>query len=167
MSQKITCYSEYDPLLKVVLCPPKYMKIREVINHTQKKFAEENINTVKALAQHNSLLQTLQVNGVEVICLPPEKKYPEQVFTRDIGFVLDNTLFIAKMNRAIRQGEEKILKKWLLNQGITFEQIVEGSIEGGDVLIDGATIWVGDSDRTSQEAIKELQKKLQQAQQID
>lgn len=34
----------------------------------------------------------MQKHGVEVILLPYHKKYPEQVFTRDIGFTLGQTM---------------------------------------------------------------------------
>jgi N-dimethylarginine dimethylaminohydrolase len=157
---KPSCYSEYDPLRKVILCSPEYMKIREVINETQKVFAKENINTSRAIMQHNALIDTFKLHQIEVILLPPKNQYPEQVFTRDIGFTLGNVLFVARMRRSIRQGEEQILKQWLVQQDISFYQISEGSIEGGDVIIDRDTIWIGDSDRTSVKVIDELRKLL-------
>ena len=46
--------------------------------------------------------------------------YPEQVFTRDIGFTLGNTVYVAEMATDIRQGEELILKSWLETNGVPF-----------------------------------------------
>jgi N-dimethylarginine dimethylaminohydrolase len=155
-----SCYSEYDCLRKVVLCKPSYMKIREIINETQKHFIHENINSELANAQHESLRKTLESQGVEVILLPAQQEFPEQVFTRDIGFTLGETVFISEMGRHIRQGEEQVLKKWLNEHEIHHYDLKEGSIEGGDVSIDRKIIWIGISNRTSEKAIKQLQQLL-------
>jgi N-dimethylarginine dimethylaminohydrolase len=160
VKRKIGCQSEYDTLRQVVLCSPDFMKIKEVINETQRHYVEENIDTSLAKKQHESFIHTLQENDVHVVLLPTHSKFPEQVFTRDIGFTLTNTVFTAAMERKIRQGEEQVLKQWLEENEVPFVQIESGSIEGGDVLIDRHTVWVGDSDRTSKEAITELGEKL-------
>ncbi|KAB7706169.1 hypothetical protein F9802_11300 [Bacillus aerolatus] len=159
-SQPITCSSEYDKLHKVVLCQPQYMAIEEVINETQEHFKEENIQIERAMKQHRQFSQMLREYGVEVIQLPPRPKYPEQVFTRDIGFTLGSHLFVADMASDIRQGEEEELKKWLKAEHLSFVQLNEGIIEGGDVIIDGRTIYVGISSRTNEKAIDELQSLL-------
>lgn len=157
---RMGCRSEYDTLRQVILCSPDFMKIKEVINETQQHYVDENIDTLLAKKQHHAFIEVLKAHGVQVVLLPSQAKFPEQVFTRDIGFTLGNTVFTALMERKIRQGEEQVLKHWLVENNIPFLQIENGSIEGGDVLIDGDTIWVGDSDRTSKEAIKELGLKL-------
>jgi N-dimethylarginine dimethylaminohydrolase len=157
---RIGCQSEYDTLRQVVLCSPDFMKIKEVINETQQHYVDENIDTLLAKKQHIAFIEALKAHGVQVVLLPSQAKFPEQVFTRDIGFTLGNTVFTAWMERKIRQGEEQVLKHWLQENHVPFVQIESGSIEGGDVLIDRDTIWVGDSDRTSKEAIRELAVKL-------
>lgn len=154
------CRSEYDPLRQVILCPPRFLEIREVINRTQRHFADENIDREEALQQHQNLVDILRKQGVEVILLDPDPRFPEQVFTRDIAFTLGPHLFSAKMEEPIRRGEEVILMDWLGREGIPSIQISEGSIEGGDVLIDGETVYVGDSGRTSRQAIDALRREL-------
>ena len=94
---KNECFTEYNVLKKVILCQPQYMNIRDVINETQKHFKNEGIHIEKALEQHDELVNTLRRNEIEVILLPYHKKYPEQVFTRDIGFTLGETIFVADM----------------------------------------------------------------------
>lgn len=154
------CRSEYDPLKQVILCSPRFLEIREVINRTQRHFADENIDREKALQQHQNMVVILRKLGVEVILLEPDPRFPEQVFARDIGFTLGSRLFIAKMEEPIRRGEEILLMDWLEREGIPSFRITEGSIEGGDVLIDGDTVYVGDSGRTSRKAIAVLQREL-------
>lgn len=155
-----SCYSEYDILQKVILCSPEFMKIREIINETQKVFAANNIDTSLAIKQHQTLLNTLRQHQVETIMLPAKKQYPEQVFTRDIGFTLGSVLFIAHLKRSIRQGEEQVLIDQLDERNISYVQMTEDSIEGGDVMIDGELIWIGDSHRTSVKAMDKLQQLL-------
>lgn len=160
MDHKTICFTEYDPLKRVILCQPQYMTIRAVINETQKHFQKEGIHIEKALAQHENFVQTLRSNGIEVILLPYHKKYPEQVFTRDIGFTLGETVFVADMASNVRQGEENVLKQWLEDEGFSYYNINGDHIEGGDVIIDGKTIYVGLSNRTNQQAVDHLQRLL-------
>lgn len=149
--------SEYDVLKKVILCKPEYMTIREVINETQKKFKDEGIHIEIAMAQHKKFVETLEDHGVEVILLPAIKMFPEQVFTRDIGFTLGNILFVAEMANKIRQGEEEVLKSMLEQQEISYLNLKGDMIEGGDVIINGETVYVGLSNRTNDDAIEHLQ----------
>ncbi|MEH7442162.1 dimethylarginine dimethylaminohydrolase family protein [Bacillus sp. JJ1122] len=154
--------NEYDVLKKVILCQPQYMTIREVINETQKHFKDEGIHIERALEQHNDFVSTLRKYGVEVILLPYHKKYPEQVFTRDIGFTLGQTIFVAEMASDIRKGEEDVLKQWLEDEGISYYNLLGDQIEGGDVIIDRETIYIGLSNRTNQNAVNHLQGLLPQ-----
>jgi len=159
-NKKMSCFTEYDVLKRVILCQPEYMTIREMINETQKYFKNEGIHIEKALEQHNELINTLRNNDIDVILLPYHKKYPEQVFTRDIGFTLGETIFVADMASEVRKGEDNVLKQWLEDEGISYYNIIGDQIEGGDVIIDRDTIYIGLSNRTNQEAIDHLQELL-------
>jgi N-dimethylarginine dimethylaminohydrolase len=158
--KKTFCMSEYDPLKRVILCQPQYMTIREVINETQEHFKDEGIHIERALLQHGEFVKTLQGHGIEVILLPYHKKYPEQVFTRDIGFTLGQTIFVAKMATDVRRGEEDVLKQWLEDEEISYYNLAEERIEGGDVVIDRETVYVGLSNRTDMKAVEQLQRLL-------
>lgn len=154
------CRSEYDPLRSVLLCPPHFMEIKEVINDVQKRYQKENIDTEKAMRQHQQFVKFLQENGVVVELLEPSERFPEQVFTRDIGFTVEDTVFLGEMASTIRQGEETELESWLKSRHIPFQTLGCNRLEGGDVIIDQDTLYVGISSRTSETAIQELQGKL-------
>ncbi|MCJ8006477.1 dimethylarginine dimethylaminohydrolase family protein [Lederbergia wuyishanensis] len=157
---KVFCDTEYETLHKVILCQPKHMEIKEVINETQKQYKEENIDSDLATTQHREFIRSLEQQGVDVILIPPSKKYPEQVFTRDIGFTIGNTLFVAEMASDIRLGEEEILKNILMGKGIQVQDLTTGIIEGGDVIIDKNTVYIGISSRTNSKAVEQLKKHL-------
>jgi len=159
---KTFCMSEYDLLKRVILCQPQYMTIRDVINETQKRFENEGIHIEVALEQHSEFVKKLNENGVDVILLPYHKKYPEQVFTRDIGFTLGQTIFVAEMATDVRTGEENVLKQWLEDEEISYYNLIGERIEGGDVMIDQNTIYVGLSDRTNAKAAEQLKRLLNQ-----
>lgn len=156
LMEKSFCLSEYGKLKSVILCEPKHMTIRDVINDTQKHFIDEGIHIDRAMLQHKQFVKALEANGIDVILLPPAKKYPEQVFTRDIGFTLGQIVFVADMAQNIRRGEEDIFKDWLKGEEVSYYNIVGDRIEGGDVIIDQDTIYVGISDRTNEAAIEHL-----------
>lgn len=154
------CFSEYDTLEQVILCEPQYMTIVDTINETQKHYKKEGINIDLAMKQHGRFVSALRNQGVDVVLLPPLEKYPEQVFTRDIGFTLGEKVYVADMAADIRQGEENVLKQWLEQQQVPFYNLTGDRIEGGDVLIDGKTIYAGVSNRTFEEAIDHLRSLL-------
>lgn len=154
------CQSEYDVLRKVIVCEPQFMAIDEIINDVQKKYKNDNINIDRALIQHNNFVAKMRDEGVDVITLVANSSFPEQVFTRDIGFTLGNQTFVSEMASSIRQGEETILQKWLDTHHVPFQKLSQNHIEGGDVIIDGKTIYIGLSHRTSQSAIEQLKADL-------
>lgn len=153
------CDTEYDTLRRVILCPPKFMAIEEVINDVQKKYEDENINVELAMKQHEEFERTLKEHGVEVIKLPASEQFPEQVFTRDIGFTVGDELFVSEMASEIRQGEEEVLEDWLEEEDIPFQTTTD-RVEGGDVIVDRQTVYVGISSRTSEAAVRQLKRDL-------
>lgn len=154
------CQSEYDILRKVIVCEPQFMAIDEIINDVQKKYINDNINIDRALTQHHDFVAKMRDEGVGVITLPANASFPEQVFTRDIGFTLGNQTFVSEMASSIRQGEETVLQEWLDRHHVPFQKLAQNHIEGGDVIIDGKTIFIGLSHRTSLSAIEQLKKDL-------
>lgn len=155
------CNTEYEPLRDVFLCEPKHMTIVDVINETQKHFKDENINVEKAMAQHKQFVDTLRKYNVNVHLLTPGEDRPEQVFARDIGFTIGDKVFIAGMSNDIRFDEQKVLKQELKNLGIDYIDLKGTNIEGGDVVVDGDHVFVGISDRTTEEAVEVLRGHLE------
>lgn len=156
----IHCPNEYNTLQKVIVISPAFMEIREVINEIQASYAAENIDRTIAVDQHAEFVRILEDEGVDVIQLQPDKDLNEQVFTRDIGFTVGNHLFISNMEKDLRKPETKQLKQWLRSHNIPFDELTASTIEGGDVLVDHQTLWIGMSHRTSKDAAKELRAKL-------
>jgi len=156
---KTNVNTEYDTLKRVILCQPKFMAIEDVINDTQKQYADENIDVELAMKQHEEFEKLLREHGVEVIKLPSSEQFPEQVFTRDIGFTVGEDVFIAEMASDIRKGEEEALEEFLEDENIPYQTTTD-RVEGGDVIVDRDKVYVGISSRTSEEAVRTLQRDL-------
>ncbi|QQD83342.1 dimethylarginine dimethylaminohydrolase family protein [Bacillus siamensis] len=159
-TQKPACRSEYDALKTVILCRPEHMAIKDIINGTQKHFKQENIDIPAALKQHDAFIDILKSHQIEVVLLPADPSLPEQVFTRDIGFVLGETAFISSMAASVRQGEEKVFQNLLDEENIPYTRLRKANIEGGDVMIADGTVYAGLSERTDKTAVRELQEAL-------
>lgn len=159
-TSQIDVNTEYDKLRRVILCPPRYMAIEEAINEVQKRYEDENIDRQLAMKQYRTFRDTLRAHGADVIELDPSREFPEQVFTRDIGFAVGDELFISRMASDIRQGEEEELEQLLQEQGIRYRKLDGGQIEGGDVIVDRDKVYVGVSERTTRDAIRLLSETL-------
>lgn len=159
-TRKPACRSEFDALQTVILCRPEHMAIKDIINGTQKHFKQENINISVALKQHSEFIDILRSHQIEVVLLPADPALPEQVFTRDIGFVLGETAFISNMAASVRQGEETVFQNLLDNKKIPYTRLKKANIEGGDILIADGTVYAGLSKRTDKAAVRELQEAL-------
>ncbi|WP_440896415.1 dimethylarginine dimethylaminohydrolase family protein [Amphibacillus sp. Q70] len=160
LANKNICHNEYDQLKQVVVTPPAYMQIDQVINETQKYYQNANIDIDKALEQHHFFTRVMQKHGVNVLEIDPEPTLNEQVFTRDIGVTIGNQVIVAQMATELREREIVFLKKFLTERDISYQEILIDSLEGGDVLIDGQMIWVGISKRTTEKAVQVLRKLL-------
>lgn len=157
---EVNCQNEYAPLKQVIAVSPRYMEIKEVINKTQRLYLEENINIEKAVEQHTDFIHILENEGATVVNLEAKKQLNEQVFTRDIGFTIGSKFFVSFMKKDIRRQEEQVLVDWLKERQISYYRFSTPSIEGGDVIVDNAKVWVGQSNRTSSTAIDILNEQL-------
>jgi N-dimethylarginine dimethylaminohydrolase len=148
------CSSEYGPLKRVLLCEPHHLTLRE------NRSSDEDINIEQAVSQHVSFVTVLRENRIDVTLLPHHRKFPEQVYTRDIGFTLGQTVFVGKIASNPRVGEENVLKQWLEDEDLSYYNLAKDKIEGGDVIIDEDHVYVGLSDRTHKKAVDHLQSLL-------
>ena len=134
----------YGKLKTVIVCYPCNFKVKGKVQ----------INYPLMYEQYNNFINLISGEGVKVQLLEPI--YGEnQVFTRDVGFVIGDTLFISSMSNKERIEETKALEKYIKNHNLKVYRM-ENKIEGGDVIVYENYIFVGLSKRTSLEAIKEL-----------
>ena len=114
------------------------------------------IDQEKAVNQHRAYEHGLQQCGLRVISLEPDQGYPDGLFVEDPAIVLDEIAIVCRMGVISRRGEAASLAK-VLSPFRTLQWIKEpGTIEGGDVMRIGKTLFCGISRRTNREGAEQL-----------
>jgi len=113
-----------------------------------------------AVRQHEAYCEFLQKHGFEIIQLSASDDHADSVFIEDTAVVFDEIAVIANPGAESRRGEiataEDELKKHLKIARIE----PPGTLDGGDVVQIGNTVFVGETERTNPEGIQTLAKIL-------
>ena len=115
------------------------------------------INVGNAVAEHAMYEQALHSLGATVIRAPAEPALPDAVFVEDAAIVLDELAVITRPGAPSRRPETESLASVLANYRPLQRIQQPGTLDGGDVLRVGRTLYVGLSSRTNRDAIAELE----------
>jgi N-dimethylarginine dimethylaminohydrolase len=123
------------------------------------KFAFYDYRRVRQ--QQIAFMEVLKANEVEVLLANPVPYCDVQHYTRDIGFAIDDTFFCANPRRFYRQRELEGLRN-LLPRFSKVVRLENGTIEGGDVIVDNQYIIVGFGEETNDEGVNCLRRKFEE-----
>jgi dimethylargininase len=118
------------------------------------------IDVARAREQHAAYVVALRLAGVAVEELPPSEAFPDSCFMQDPALVIGGRAVIARPGAASRRGEEALVAPLLREQLPTVEIVAPGTLEGGDVLVMPDRVYVGRSERTNAEGIRQLRAAL-------
>jgi dimethylargininase len=111
----------------------------------------------KADAQHRAYQRVLASLGCRVLVLDAEPAMPDAVFVEDVAVVLDEVAVMTRPGAASRRlegaGVAELLGRYRLLRAIE----EPGTLDGGDVLRVGRTLYVGQSGRSNAEGVAQLQ----------
>ncbi|MBG1268617.1 bifunctional arginine dihydrolase/ornithine cyclodeaminase [Nostoc sp. WHI] len=131
--------------IRFLMCAPDHYDVDYVIN----PWMEGNIHKSsrdRAVEQWQGLHQILKQHAI-VDLVPPEKGWPDLVFTANAGLVLGNNVVLSRFLHKERQGEEPFFKQWFEANGYTVNELPKDlPFEGaGDALLDreGRWLWAG------------------------
>jgi dimethylargininase len=88
--------------------------------------------------------------------LPAAPNMPDGVFVEDPAIVLDEIAVITRMGALSRRGEQDSLARALAKYRELRHIVEPGTLEGGDVMRVGKTLYVGYSRRTNVAGIQQL-----------
>lgn len=115
------------------------------------------IDLAKAHAQHAAYRRALEAAGARVVLLEGSVAHPDGVFVEDTAVVLDELAIVTSMGTAARRGETSDVEAELRRHRDEVARIsLPATLEGGDVLRVGRTLWVGVTGRTNREGIERL-----------
>jgi dimethylargininase len=114
------------------------------------------IDLDRARSQHAMYRQVLERHGYEVRIVPADEAHPDCPFVEDAAVVLDTVAVATRPGAAARRGEVAAVTAELghLKPMRTIE--APGTLDGGDVLRMGDTLYVGRSTRTNDAGIEQL-----------
>lgn len=108
-------------------------------------------------AHHAAYIAALRSTGATVVELPPLDAFPDSVFVEDTALCLPQGAIVMRPGAPTRLGEAAEMAPHLQALYSTVEWIKgPGTIEGGDILVTGREVLVGQSARTDAAGIEEL-----------
>jgi len=114
------------------------------------------IDVARAIDQHRRYVECLTGLGVSVTTLPALPDLPDAVFVEDPALVVDQAAIITRMGAESRRAEAQSLADALARYRPLHWIEPPGTLEGGDVLSAGRTLFVGLSHRTNPAGIGQL-----------
>ena len=115
------------------------------------------IDVERARHQHAGYLQALRTLGCEVLNLPVAPGLPDAVFVEDVAVVLDEAAVMTRPGAASRRDEGAAVADVLGRYRSLRSIAAPGTLDGGDVLRVGRTLYVGQAARSNAEGIAGLQ----------
>lgn len=124
--------------------------VSPAMNRCELSFIERaEIDIEKARAQHNAYQDCLRAMGMEVTELPEQPELPDSVFVEDPAIVLDEIAVLTRPGAESRRTEGESLADALTPHRQLLRISAPGTLEGGDVMRVGKTLYVGESARSN------------------
>jgi dimethylargininase len=118
------------------------------------------IDPAKAMLQHSAYQDSLADLGARIVALPAEADLPDSVFVEDTALVLDEVAIITNIGTPSRRGETRSVAEALARYRPLKFIAAPATLDGGDVLRVGRSIFVGLSRRTNRQAVEQLREFL-------
>ena len=118
--------------------------------------AREPIDYDRACIQHKQYENALRSLGLDVITLNAKADLPDSVFVEDVALVLDECAIMLNPGASSRRPEVASAEKALTPYREIFRIQPPATVDGGDILTVGRTIYVGISSRSTGEAVRQM-----------
>ena len=116
------------------------------------------IDVSLALLQWQSYVDTMRSNGWSIVEVPPANDCPDSAFIEDAVVIYGPVAVITRPGDDSRRPEVVDVEPVVARLGYQVERISEpGTLDGGDVLKVGSTVYVGRGGRTNAAGIEQLE----------
>ncbi len=131
--------------------------VSPAMNRCELSFLDRcEIDVPRAIEQHRAYVHCLEELGATVVALPAEDALPDSVFVEDPAVVVDELAVITRMGAESRRAEAESLAQALATFRPLHWLTPPATLEGGDVIRVGKTLYVGASQRTNAIGIAQL-----------
>jgi dimethylargininase len=111
----------------------------------------------RALAQWHGYVEALRTNGWDIAEVDTDDDWPDAVFIEDAVVVFDELAVITRPGAEQRRPEVEGAEQAIANHVSRVAHIsAPATLDGGDVLKVGSTVYVGLSERTNQAGVDQL-----------
>jgi dimethylargininase len=117
---------------------------------------DQPIDMALALRQHEAYCEALRACGADVRTLDVNRDMPDCVFVEDTAIVLDEVAVMMSPGAVSRRGEPAGIESALRPYRTIARISLPATIDGGDVVVSGRDVYVGESPRTNAEGIAAL-----------
>ena len=114
------------------------------------------IDVGRASAQHQAYEAALTSLGCTIRHLPAADDLPDSVFVEDVAIVLDEVAVITRPGAVSRRAERDSVAPVLSEYRELVALSAPGTLDGGDVLRLGRTLYIGLSTRTNDDGARQL-----------
>lgn len=119
--------------------------------------ARKKVNLDLADAQWDAYVETLSACGWRIVEVDARDDLADSVFVEDTVVILGNTAIITSPGAPARVEETAGTEIVVRRLGLAIERIEQpATLDGGDVLVVGNTVYVGRSSRTNADGIRQL-----------
>jgi len=123
--------------------------------------ARTPVDVALAVRQHEAYVAALAACGWRIVEVPPADDCPDSVFVEDTVVVCDRLAVVTRPGAPERRPETGAVEATLRGLGLTVARIEEpGTLDGGDILQIGTTVYAGRGGRTNAEGIRQLRAHL-------
>jgi dimethylargininase len=120
------------------------------------------VDATLAFKQWEQYVEAFRSRGWTIIEVEPADSYPDGVFIEDALVVFDDLIVVCRAGAGTRRGEATTAASAAERLGLETAVITApGTVEGGDVLKVGRTVYVGASSRTNTGGIAQLRSLLE------
>src|SRR5690348_926666 len=110
-----------------------------------------------ARSQHEAYADALAVSGWAIRQAPAADDCPDSVFVEDTVVICEDLAVLTRPGAEVRRPEVDGVAQAIRSLGLRTARIEEpGTLDGGDVLQAGGTVYVGRGGRTNGEGIRQL-----------
>jgi len=109
------------------------------------------------LVQHGAYCRALELCGLEVIRLPADAAHPDATFVEDTAVLTSRAAILTRPGAALRVGEVAGIRDIVRRFYTRIQQIeAPGTLDGGDVCQASSHFFIGISNRTNEEGVRQL-----------
>jgi dimethylargininase len=119
------------------------------------------VDVAVARRQHDAYRRALAAAGWEVREVPPAEDCPDSVFVEDAVVVCAGLAVLTRPGAVPRRAEVEAVEPVVRGARLDVARIeAPGTLDGGDVLQAGSTVYVGRGGRTDAEGVRQLRRLL-------